>query len=45
MKIKGKFNMIKHSYDLLKIYRHMKSQEDRYGMEIKIADLMKVSKI
>jgi flavin-dependent dehydrogenase len=45
MKITGKFNMIRHSYNLLKIYNHMKSQEDRYGMEVKIANMMKVSKI
>jgi flavin-dependent dehydrogenase len=45
MKISGKFNMIRHSYDLLKIYNHMKREENRYGMEIKIADMIKVSKV
>jgi len=32
LKIAGKFNMIRHVYDLLRIYNHMKSEEDRYGM-------------
>jgi flavin-dependent dehydrogenase len=45
MKISGKFNMIRHSFDLLKIYNHMKREENRYGMEIKIEDMIKISKI
>jgi hypothetical protein len=36
---------MRHLPDLIKIYRHMKSEEDRYGMAVKIADLMKVSKV
>ena len=37
--------MIRHSFDLLKIYNHMKREENRYGMEIKIEDMIKISKI
>src|SRR5919199_378793 len=40
LKIANKFNIMRHLPDLIKIYRHMKSQEDRYGMAVKIADLM-----
>lgn len=45
MKIAGKFSMIKHAGDMLKIYNHMKSEEDRYGMAVKWTDMLKVSKI
>ncbi|MGA8844408.1 MAG: NAD(P)/FAD-dependent oxidoreductase, partial [Nitrososphaeraceae archaeon] len=45
MKISGKFNVVKNLIDLFRIYNHMKGQESRYGMEVKIADLIKVSKI
>jgi flavin-dependent dehydrogenase len=45
LKIANKFNIMRHLPDLIKIYRHMKSEEDRYGMAVKIADLMKVSKV
>jgi flavin-dependent dehydrogenase len=44
-KIKHKFNFLKNSYELLTIYNHMKREEDRYGMKVKIADMIKVSKI
>jgi hypothetical protein len=45
LKITGRFNLIRHTYDLLKIYNHMKNQEDRYGMKVKMTDMMKVSRI
>jgi hypothetical protein len=45
MKITGTFSLVKNSLDLLRIYHHMKNNQDRYGMEIKIADMMKVSSI
>jgi flavin-dependent dehydrogenase len=45
LKITGKFSIIKHVPDMLRIYNHMKGEEDRYGMEIKIANMMKVSKL
>jgi len=45
LKISGKFSIIRQWRDLLNIYRHMKSEEDRYGMAIKIADMIRVSKI
>lgn len=45
MKISGKFNVVKNMIDLFRIYNHMKAQESRYGMQVKIADLIKVSKI
>jgi hypothetical protein len=37
--------MIRHVYDLLRIYNHMKSEEDRYGMQVKMINMMKVSRI
>ncbi|HET7391852.1 MAG TPA: NAD(P)/FAD-dependent oxidoreductase [Nitrososphaeraceae archaeon] len=45
LKIAGKFNMLRHVYDLLRIYNHMKSEEDRYGMQVKMINMMKVSRI
>ncbi|MDQ4066957.1 MAG: NAD(P)/FAD-dependent oxidoreductase, partial [Thermoproteota archaeon] len=45
LKITGRFNMIKHGMDMLKLYRHMKSEEERYGMNIKMSDMLKVSGI
>jgi S-adenosylmethionine synthetase len=44
-KIRGRFNLLKNSYELLRIYNHMKREEDRYGMKVRIADMIKVSKI
>jgi flavin-dependent dehydrogenase len=45
LKIAGKFSMIKHGMDVVKIYRHMKSEEERYGMEVRMANMIKVSRI
>ncbi len=45
LKISGKFSLVKHSIDMLKVYRHMKSEEERYGMEVRMADMLKVSKV
>ncbi len=45
LKIAGKFSTVKHGMDLLKIYRHMKSEEERYGMEVRMADMLKVARI
>jgi hypothetical protein len=45
MKVSGKFSIVKNLIELFRIYNHMKGQESRYGMEVKIADLIKVSKI
>lgn len=45
LKIAGKFSMLKHGAEMLKIYQHMKTQEDRYGMEIKLSNMMKVSRL
>jgi hypothetical protein len=44
-KIRGRFNLLKNSYELLKIYNHMKREEHRYGMKVRMADMIKVSKI
>lgn len=44
LKMSGKFSMAKHAIDMVKIYRHMKSEQDRYGMEVKMADMLKVSR-
>jgi hypothetical protein len=30
---------------LIKIYTHMKTQENRYGMEIKMLNMLKLTKI
>jgi hypothetical protein len=30
---------------MLKIYRHMKSEEARYGMEVRMSDMLKVSRV
>ncbi|MFL6309986.1 MAG: NAD(P)/FAD-dependent oxidoreductase [Nitrososphaera sp.] len=45
LKISGKFNMIRHGRDMFKLYRHMKSEEERYGMKVKMSDMLKVSGI
>ncbi len=45
LKMAGKFSLMKHGMDMLKIYRHMKSEEQRYGMEVRMADMLKVSRI
>ncbi|MGB7559708.1 MAG: NAD(P)/FAD-dependent oxidoreductase [Nitrososphaeraceae archaeon] len=44
-KIYHKFNFLKDSYKLLKIYNHMKKEEDRYGMKVRMTDMIKISKI
>lgn len=44
-KIDHRFNLLKSPYRLLRIYNHMKREENRYGMEIRISDMIKVSKI
>ena len=36
--------MIRYVYDLIRIYNHMKKEENRYGMQVKMMDMMKVSK-
>ncbi len=45
MKISNKFSIIKNFLDLLKIYGHMKNQENRYGMEVKMLNMYKLTKI
>ena len=43
LKIAGKFSLVKHGMEMLKLYRHMKSEEDRYGMQVRMSDMLKVS--
>lgn len=43
-KMKNKFSMIKQISELLSIFRYMKKNEARFGMEIHMRDLMKVAK-
>ena len=43
-KIHREFNIIKSISDVISIYRYMKKNEDRFGMDIKMSDLMKVAK-
>ncbi len=45
MKISNKFSILKNFVDLIKIYTHMKTQENRYGMEIKMLNMFKLTKI
>jgi flavin-dependent dehydrogenase len=45
LKITGNFNMVKHGMDMLKLYRHMKREEERYGMKVNMGDMLKVSGI
>jgi hypothetical protein len=45
MKISNKFSILKNFVDLIKIYTHMKTQENRYGMEIKMLNMLKLTKI
>jgi hypothetical protein len=40
----SKFGMLKHFADLITIYRYMKKNEKRFGMEIRIGDMMKVAR-
>lgn len=41
-KIEGTFNLAFQLPTLVNIYRHMKTREDRYGMHIKMTNLLKV---
>lgn len=43
-KMKSQFSLIKQIAELLSIFRYMKKNEDRFGMEIHMRDLMKVAK-
>jgi flavin-dependent dehydrogenase len=45
LKIAGQFSMARHGLEMLKIYRHMKSEEQRYGMKVSMADMLKLSAI
>ncbi|MEW5840874.1 NAD(P)/FAD-dependent oxidoreductase [Nitrososphaera sp.] len=45
LKIQGRFSMIKNAPDMIKIYNHMKGEEDRYGMAVRMADMLKVAKL
>jgi len=45
MKISNNFNIFKNFVDLIKIYNHMKKNENRYGMEIDIMNMFKLTKI
>jgi len=43
-KLHNKYNLLRMMPDLLSIFRYMKKNEDRFGMEINMRDLMKVAK-
>ncbi len=43
-KMNNKFGVMKSFMDLLAIYRYMKKNEKRFGMEIHMSDMMKVAK-
>ena len=42
--IQKDFNILKALPDFLSIFRYMKKNEDRFGMHIRMADLIKVAK-
>ena len=43
-KMKGEFSVMKQFPELFSIFRYMKRNDDRFGMEIHMRDLMKVAK-
>lgn len=43
--INKKFNIIKDFVEVLKIYKYMKNSEDRFGMEINMLNMLKLTKI
>ena len=43
-KMKGEFSYLRQFMDLFSIYRYMKKNEDRFGMEIHLRDLIRISK-
>ncbi len=43
-KMEGRFGVAKSMMDLLSIYRYMKKNEKRFGMDIKMTDMMKVAR-
>jgi flavin-dependent dehydrogenase len=43
--INKKFNIMKDFVEVLKIYKYMKSSEDRFGMEINMLNMLKLTKI
>ena len=43
-KMKGEFSVMKQFPELFSIFRYMKKNDDRFGMEIHMRDLMKVAK-
>jgi flavin-dependent dehydrogenase len=45
LKISNQFSILRNCIDLLKIYNHMKKREDRYGMEIDMMNMFKLTKI
>jgi flavin-dependent dehydrogenase len=45
LKISNQFSILRNCIDLLKIYNHMKKQENRYGMEIDMMNMFKLTKI
>lgn len=45
MKISGKFNLLRNSRDLLRIYTHMRMNEKRYGMKVNMKNMLTISKI
>jgi flavin-dependent dehydrogenase len=43
-KMKGEFSFWKQFPDLILIYRYMKKHDDRFGMEIRMKDLLRITK-
>lgn len=43
--INKKFNIVKDFIEVLRIYKYMKSSEDRFGMEINMLNMLKLTKI
>lgn len=45
LKIEGRFSMARHGMEMLKIYQHMKGEEERYGMQVRMTDMLKLAAI
>lgn len=44
-KINNDFSMMKHLPNLIKIYSYMKKREDRFGMEIRMKDMINLARV
>ena len=45
LKIAGNFAMMTNSFDMVRLYLHMKANQNRYGMSVKVRDMMHLARI